>query len=236
MIDAGVDACKAGWIIIQRVRGTDGLFHCLAGSFTEAVEMMLRAAVVAVDMPIGLLDKAAPGGRICDRMARAILGHPRGSSVFSPPVRSALSARSYRQANAANRASSSHNIGLSLQTYRILSKLAEVDAALTPQRQDRILEVHPELSFFELNGGRPINEKKKSGQGLRARRALLEAAGFVSIDAVIHSYKRNQVAADDIFDACAACWSAGRIASGEAIRIPERPALDSRGLRMEIWR
>lgn len=46
--------------------------------------------VVVVDSPIGL---TAAGQRTCDRAARATLGRPRGSSVFSAPVRSVLGVR-----------------------------------------------------------------------------------------------------------------------------------------------
>jgi predicted RNase H-like nuclease len=40
--------------------------------------------------------------------------------------------------------------------------------------------------------------------------------------------------ADDIVDAFVALWTAERIGCGAAISIPERPPLDSYGLRMEM--
>lgn len=49
--------------------------------------------VIAVDVPIGLLDVPARGGRLCDQHARHLLkGTPRTSRVFSSPVRRMLSA------------------------------------------------------------------------------------------------------------------------------------------------
>ena len=39
----------------------------------------------------------------------------------------------------------------------------------------------------------------------------------------------------DILDAHAACWTAQRIAEGQAARIPKHPAVDGNGLRMEMW-
>jgi predicted RNase H-like nuclease len=43
-------------------------------SFNEVLTFPERPTVIAVDCPIGLLDQAVPGGRECDRMARALLG------------------------------------------------------------------------------------------------------------------------------------------------------------------
>ena len=40
---------------------------------------------------------------------------------------------------------------------------------------------------------------------------------------------------DDLLDACAACWSARRIAEGRAESLPREPHSDARGLRMQIW-
>ena len=54
-----------------------------------------RAAVVGVDVPIGLSDGKP---RQCDIEARAVLRAPRASSVFPPPIRSALSAKTREEA------------------------------------------------------------------------------------------------------------------------------------------
>jgi predicted RNase H-like nuclease len=43
--------------------------------------------IVAIDVPIGLLDSYDKGGRLCDREARKLLGSRR-NSVFSAPIRS----------------------------------------------------------------------------------------------------------------------------------------------------
>ncbi|MBI4571221.1 MAG: DUF429 domain-containing protein, partial [Chloroflexi bacterium] len=41
-------------------------------------------------------------------------------------------------------------------------------------------------------------------------------------------------ARDDLYDACAAAWTAARFARGEHGTLPAEPPTDSRGLRMEI--
>ena len=40
---------------------------------------------------------------------------------------------------------------------------------------------------------------------------------------------------DDVLDACAALWTAGRIFLGTAMRIPEIIERDARGLDMAMW-
>ncbi|MBI3634913.1 MAG: DUF429 domain-containing protein [Candidatus Rokubacteria bacterium] len=98
-------------------------------TLVEAISAVGDAEIVGLDMPIGLLDAAVRGGRDCDRAARKRLG-PRASSVFSPPVRSALDATDYRRALALNRESSPEGVGISIFCFGIFKKLAEVDALM----------------------------------------------------------------------------------------------------------
>jgi predicted RNase H-like nuclease len=51
----------------------------------------------------------------------------------------------------------------------------------------------------------------------------------------LQMFPRTQVAADDILDACALTWTAYRITTSQANRLPALPPVDRRGLRMEIW-
>lgn len=134
--------------------------------------------ILCIDVPIGLLDQAVPGGRGCDKAARVLLGQPRGRSVFSPPARPTLRARRFEEALRLNRATSPHALGISRQSFGILPKIREVDELITPGLQDRILEVHPELVFYELNDAKPLVESKKSrkGRNLRTRWDGLENA------------------------------------------------------------
>ena len=47
--------------------------------------------------------------------------------------------------------------------------------------------------------------------------------------------KTLRVGADDLIDACAACWTAARIVRGEAVSFPDPPERDSYGLPVAIW-
>ena len=74
------------------------IFHRVAGSISGIVSVGEKPAVIAVDIPIGLLEYAVSGGRLCDQPARALLGATRASNVFTPPARPALSGQIYEEA------------------------------------------------------------------------------------------------------------------------------------------
>lgn len=228
---AGVDGCKSGWVVVQH-RAGDSPKWWVEEHFRDLLSRPEKLVVIAVDIPIGLLEAAERGGRNCDREARKLLG-ARRSSVFSPPVRAALRCDGYPEANRANRKSSVDLIGISKQCFGLRQKLCEVDALISPELQDAIYEVHPELCFFQM-AGNPMKYAKKKSEGRSERERLL---GFFA--PVIQDFKvkpHSGAKMDDLIDACAACWTAMRIAEGQAKRIPEIPEKDARGLRMEIWR
>jgi predicted RNase H-like nuclease len=142
----------------------------------------------------------------------------------------------YPAALAANRASSSHGVGISKQCFNLFPKLRDVDRRMTPTRQEDVKEVHPELCFLELNGGAPMPHAKDTLPGMADRQVLLLAAGFTTLPTALTAYVGSHVQTDDILDAYAACWTAERILRKTAIVLPAQPPVDSKGLRMEMWR
>jgi predicted RNase H-like nuclease len=208
----------------------------VAPEFSAVVDIAQSASVIAIDTPIGLLEAAQPGGRVVDRLARSLLGPLRGRSVFSPPVRRVLASASYAQALASNRQSSPARIGLSAQCFNICHLIRQVDEWITPVRQERAFEIHPELCFFEANGGAPLLAPKKTRDGHRQRCAILDKLGVRWSDVALGSISRRHAAPDDLLDAAIAAWTAWRHAHGMALRLPEDPPVDARGLRMEMWR
>jgi predicted RNase H-like nuclease len=233
-VGVGMDGCKVGWFTIAWDGTPHGFTWRVLSAFEQVFEFVPAPKIVAVDIPIGLLDQAVPGGRECDRTARRIL-RGRASCVFSPPVRTALTAESYHMALNANRASSSHGLGISAQCFGIVPKIREVDFAITPATQDTVREIHPELCFHAMNGGTPVASSKSKPEGRIARQRLLVDNGFACFLAGLAGTHIPGVGQDDIFDACAAVWTARRILDNMAVQIPISPATDSRGFRMEIW-
>lgn len=200
-----------------------------------AALITLGADIVAVDMPIGLDDERRPGGRDVDRAARAFLGHRAsglsgtGSRVFPAPSRpmTDLVDLGYHAANA--------ELGpggrFSRQAFNITAKIRDLDRTIPADGP--IWEVHPEISFAEMAGA--TLPPKKSPDGRARRRDALSEHGF-PLDRLASELgaKSRRWASDDLFDACAAAWSAHRIAEGRHGTLPDPPGRDSRGHRMAI--
>jgi predicted RNase H-like nuclease len=211
---AGVDGCRAGWVVVHDDRAA------VHATFGEVLAALPGDTVVAVDMPIGLVDEHRPGGRDADRAARTELG-PKRSSVFSAPPRCALGVRTLSDARR-------RGARLTLQTLNLLPRIEDVDGVMTPALQSRVFEAHPELSFAAMAGGPPVLTPKRSAVGSKERRALLQGAG------VCVPERPARAAVDDLLDACALSWSARRVADGTASHVPDPPARDARGLSMEL--
>ena len=228
---AGVDGCRAGWLCLSRT-GDGGVVE--ARVFATAAQLVdaTAAAVIAWDIPIGL---AAGDGRGCDALARRLLGSPRAASVFTAPIRPALGAATQAAASAATRAVNGK--GVAAQAFGIYAKVAEVDALLRarPALCERIVEVHPEVSFRAWNDGVAITPGKKTRDGFAVRRALVERHfGGDAFTRVRAQWTKSRVADDDVLDAYAALWSAERIARGVAVSLPDPPLRDAFGLPMRI--
>ncbi len=238
---AGVDGCRAGWIAALRNLESGAWCFRYAPSLAAIADAPQRPKIIAVDMPMGFLDQAQPGGRACEREARRRL-KGKTSSVFAVPVRAVLASPTYVHALAANRASSGHGLGLSKQAWHLVPKMCELDALLEshPLLRKRVFEAHPELAFARLNKGEPVLASKKTEEGRRIRLALLAAAGFQRADArwaehrAAHKLRRADVAADDAYDALAVCVTARRIAERDAIVLPSKPGRDARGIEMAV--
>jgi predicted RNase H-like nuclease len=234
---AGVDGCRGGWLVIlwavaDAAPTSTRVASRLCKNFAQVLALPESPVAIAVDMPIGLLERHVPGGRACDRAARALLGRPRSSSVFTPPTRSGLAATAYAEAAALNGA------GMSKESFNILPKIRELDAALSAQDQQRVFEAHPELVFTRLSGA-PLRHNKKTLQGRRERTRLLRrvfGASFQDATRLRLIHGLRNAALDDVADAYALAYTARCIHEGTALRVPEtEPARDARGLRMEIW-
>jgi predicted RNase H-like nuclease len=206
-------------------------FRARVVTLRELLSLSEDPKIVALDLPIGLPDITLPGGRSCERLARSLLGWRRARSVFSAVGRRALQADTRAEADEINRKGG--GVGIGAQAWGLSKKLREVDALITPDRQQLIREIHPEVSFAEMSG-LAREHGKKSRAGKQERIAALVDQGFpVSFVQTVPAGVR--AAQDDFLDACAAVWTAERIYRGVAKRIPEIPEHDERGLDMAIW-
>ncbi|WP_371347847.1 DUF429 domain-containing protein [Ancylobacter sp. IITR112] len=251
---AGVDGCKdrgdgaGGWVAV--IVEPDGAAHAIRlRAIAELFERPLAPHIVAVDMPIGLPERIEANGRAPERLVRPELGQ-RQSSVFSMPSRAAVyasvdetvpEAARYRHACAVALATSTPPRKVSRQGFALFPRIVEIDRWLraTPAAREKVFECHPEVSFWAMNKRALDLPKKVKGvaaaPGLELRRRLLEKEGFPAVLVSPFKARELHVGEDDLIDACAAAWTAGRIARGDAISFPSPPERDAHGLPVAIW-
>jgi len=243
----GIDGCRAGWVAARWGGETIGfrLFASIeawAGSRGWRSRRGGRGAATLIDVPIGLLEGQGVAGvqRGCDVAARRRLGR-RATSVFTPPCREALAAKSYEKACEVNRRVLGR--AMSLQAWHIVPKVAEVDAWLlgdVKRRRVVLAESHPELAFAVMKG-EPLGTKKRSKAGRAERAGLLGEAMGVDVLAVLSEWreregvKRDAVADDDALDAAVLAWvAAPEVAADTHETLPAEAEVDRRGLPMRM--
>ncbi|MGD8149858.1 DUF429 domain-containing protein [Ornithinimicrobium sp. Y1694] len=219
----GLAATKDGWVgavLDAAGHGTPAIVQ--ARTVTEAVEAAGAVTVVALDVPLGLPDESR---RSADKEARKFLG-AQAAVVTGTPVREAVYAGSFSEANAINR--ERVGAGLSQQVYDLLRRIMEVDAYVRQDLPFVLVETLPEAAYTELAGA-PLSSRRRTAPGNTERRELLAGAGIFA-----PTTAPTGVATEDMLDACAAAWSAHRVKLGEARTLPERPERFSDGLDAAI--
>ena len=234
----GVDACRRGWVAVSlevsplahREPHLVGLR--MDGALASVLDQADRvpARIVGIDMPLGLLES---GWREADRVARGLLG-PRRSSVFAIPPRAVWAQMSYPAANQLCRELTGQ--GFSVQAWGLRAKLLEANQ-YREACEHPMYEVHPELAFGAMAGA-PLGYSKHTAAGRELRRELLARAGIVlpasSSGNVPGSWRTGSTPVTDTLDAAAVAWSAARIATGQAVILPDRPQQDSQGRQITI--
>jgi len=224
----GVDGCKAGWLCFTVDLDNYETDFRLLPHFADVLLDFKCADVVAVDIPIGLTQH---GVRACDIEARKRLGKPRSNSVFPAPIRPILHATTYEQA--CQRSLRADGKKISQQTFGILAKVKEVDQVTSPGIQNWVHEVHPELCFWALNGGKAMKFGKLTARGRDERMKLLSQP-YPQIRNHLDHLESRLAGSDDLLDAAVAAWTAVRVGQRQSLHLPEEAEFDGTGLRMEI--
>jgi predicted RNase H-like nuclease len=219
----GVDGWRGAWVGAL----LDGRsVTLLALDDVPAVLAVPHVELIGIDMPIGLSDD---GARACDVAARGQLaGLGAAGSVFPAPVRSVLDARDYAQARELSRAATGGRRAPSAQTFQLVPAIRALDDALGDPPRDDVVEVHPELAFRALDAR--VRDAKATARGLSQRLTALRAV--MDVDEALATAPAR-VPAIDALDACAAAWSARRVADGVALSVGDGDR-DARGRPMRI--
>jgi predicted RNase H-like nuclease len=230
---AGADGCQAGWLVVFRSISGQSPRAQIFKSITDAFKQRERLTTLAVDIPIGLLTTSRAGGRPADIEARKVLSL-RKSSIFPPPSRPVLKAKSPAEAKKIEKSNSDPPKSLAKQVINLLDKIRELDAVAAGY-SGIIFECHPEVSFWEMNQKTEMSLPKRKTAGFEERCKILAKNGYDYSFLTTHVGSYKEQSRDDLLDACAAAWTAERIFRKQAIRFPARPCHDDCGLDMVIW-
>lgn len=227
----GIDGCPAGWLFV----GVDLKGECQFGvleRFSDVGILLGQSRLILVDIPIGLVS-SGDAGRVCDTAARKVIA-PRASSVFSAPARPAIAEHAYREGSDANFRAVGKK--LSTQSWAIVPKIREVDDYMRSARvQEKVREMHPEVAFWALNNRKALKHGKKKPEGAEERLEILTEYlphARETYESALDTYKRKDVAADDILDAMVGAVTA--MHHPRITTLPANPAKDDEGLVMEM--
>jgi predicted RNase H-like nuclease len=206
----GVDSTKGGWVAVTVDDGRFAQAYVLEPAETAFHELD-GAQVIAIDIPIGF------GPRRADEEARRFLGGGAATTVFTVPSRELLE-QPFRP-----------GLHVNAQAHALGPRIIHVTELAATDR--RFHEIHPEVSFCAMNGGRPLERRKKSYGGVMERIELLREHA-IELTALDEDVSARPI--HDVLDAAAAAWSAQRIADGEARMLPDPPEQIG-GLEVAIW-
>lgn len=109
---------------------------------------------------------------------------------------------------------------------------------MSPELQNRVFEVHPELCFWSIMQ-QPMTHNKKKGDGYTERRDILtKLLGFQlparsDVKRLLKGDGRG-VQPDDVLDAAIAAYTSHLAQIEKVRRLPYSPESDLKGLRMEM--
>lgn len=237
LLGIGVDGAHGGWLAAccyEDAAGERTTSLLLRGTF-ESLDVLRgdSEAVMAVDVPMGLLNAVAP--RPCDIQARKLL-RGRASTVFAPPSRPLLEAATYEAARelvAELKATDPAAAGLSAQAFGIVPKVREVDVWLRahPTAQAWLYECHPELSFYAMASGVQADKRSAHGQVDRLRHVAAEFPDALDVIAASR-FRAKDADLRDVLDAYAALFTALHVRACDHEELGGET--DSTGLAMRI--
>jgi len=231
MKTAGLTGCQAGWLLISL--DSDKPYKILTA--TTLREELGHYGRLFTDTPIGIHQESS--ARECDIELKKWIGAEYAASVVSPPMRTALDAPSYVEANMIHFEITGEELPLAawsqVPRIRLLDGLLREEMSLS----QTVYQSDSELIFTRLNG-RKIYQNRQTKKGLKHRLELL-ADQYPLVDDLFRDikegYRRNEVEELEILDAAALSFGASRSLQRPLLSLPEDPPCDPYGLRMAIY-
>jgi predicted RNase H-like nuclease len=229
---AGVVPCPGGWLILPaRLAGVTVIVEEpeVFATLIEVLEYKPKFEAAAIWAPVGFFDEPQDSPyRPCDLEAREMIGWPRLVSVRPVPSRATLRARTRDEARELEP-------WLTNDDLRRFRWMKEAEENFQPFHQRNWFAAHPDLSFYVLNGDRPVTSSPYQPEGVLERMNLIKGKLPGVEDAVTRTPPIG-AAQIHLLQAAGLLWTARRAAGRAINRLPQDPNWDNSGLRMELAR
>ena len=225
----GIDWMKPYWLAAE-IRGDEICIRKLV-NIAEINNYYLNADAVLIDIPVGLPENEEENATRPDGKARNYLSTDRKPTIFPVPCRQAVYIAEYAEASAENERILGKK--LSSTSHGFSKMIRQVDVFLTEEKhwKNRLIESHPEVAFQMLNGGNGLQHSKHTEAGIQERIAILQHHG-VDTTPLFAEFTPKQY--EDVLDALCLAVSAKLGCENGFCTIPDSPAEDSQGLKMQM--
>jgi predicted RNase H-like nuclease len=229
---AGVVPCPAGWLILPaRLAGVTVIVEEpeVFSTLIEVLEYKPKFEAAAIWAPVGFFDEPQESPyRPCDVEAREMIGWPRLVSVRPVPSRATLRARTRDEAKQLEP-------WLTNDDLRRFRWMKEAEENFQPFHQRNWFAAHPDLSFYVLNGDRPVTSSPYQPEGVLERMNLIKGK-LPGVEEAVTRTPPAGAAQIHLLQAAGLLWTARRAAGRAINRLPQDPNWDNSGLRMELAR
>lgn len=227
----GVVPCPGGWLILPaRLAAVTVIVEepVVFKTLIEVLEYKPKFEAAAIYAPVGFEDEPNGPYRPCDREAREMVGWPRLAAIKPIPSRAALRARTREEAKELEP-------WLTNEDFRRWKWIREAEQEFQPFHQRNWFAAHPDLSFYVLNGDRPLTSSPYQQDGVYERINLIKQK-LPGVEEAVTATPPAGAAQIHLLQAAGLLWTARRAAGRAVNRLPADPNWDNSGLRMELVR
>ena len=227
----GVVPCPGGWLILPaRLAAVTVIVEepMVVRTLVEVLEYKPKFEAAAIFAPVGFEDEPSGPYRPCDLEARDMIGWPRLAAVKPIPSRAALRAATREEARALEP-------WLTNDDFRRMRWIREAEQEFQPFHQRNWFAAHPDLSFYVLNGDRPVTSSPYQQDGVYERMNLIRSK-LPGVELAVAAPPPPGAAQIHLLQAAGLLWTARRAAGRAVNRLPMDPNWDNSGLRMELVR
>lgn len=227
----GVVPCPGGWLVLPaRLAAVTVIVEepMVLNTLVEVLDFKPRFEAAAIFAPVGFEDEPIGPYRPCDAEARQMVGWPRLAAIKPIPSRAALRAKTREEARELEP-------WLTNDDFRRWKWIREAEQEFQPFHQRNWFAAHPDLSFYVLNGDKPITSSPYQPDGVYERLNLIKSK-LPGVEDAVTATPPAGAGQFHLLQAAGLLWTARRAAGRAVNRLPADPNWDNAGLRMELVR